>query len=45
MYTMRVVSKSGTQVRIDPHPDEIADWIPKNNSILYIQGNYFRVQR
>jgi phage/plasmid-associated DNA primase len=48
MYTMRFVSKSRTQVRIDPHPDKIADWILKNNGILtyketifvYIDGCY-----
>lgn len=41
MYTMRFVSKSDTQVRIDPHPDKIADWILKNNGILTYKETIF----
>lgn len=41
MYTIRSISKSSTQVRIDPHPDKIADWILKNNGILTYKETIF----
>ena len=41
MYTIRSRNKSGTQVRIDPHPDKIADWILKNNGILTYKETIF----
>jgi len=41
MYTIRPMSKSSTLVRIDPHPDKIADWILKNNDILTYKETIF----
>jgi hypothetical protein len=41
MYTKRSISKSSTQVRIDPHSDKIADWILKDNNILTYKDTIF----
>jgi hypothetical protein len=41
MYIRRSMNKSGTQVRIDPHPDKLADWILKDNNILTYKETIF----
>jgi len=41
MYTRRSMNKSGIQVRVDPHPDKIADLILKNNGILTYKETIF----
>jgi len=41
MYTIRSMSKSSTLVRIDPHPDKIADWILKDSNIITYKETIF----
>jgi hypothetical protein len=41
MYTKRSMNKSSTQIRIDPHPDKIADWILKDNNIITYKDTIF----
>ena len=40
LYTMRII-KSSNQVRIDPHPDQIADWILQDNDIITYKDTIF----
>ena len=41
MYTQRSMSKSSSQIRIDPHPDKIADWILDVNDIITYKDTVF----
>ncbi len=41
MYTKRSINKSNTQVKIDPHPDKIADWILQDSDILAHKDTIF----